>query len=132
MPTDAERREVARRLRELRPGACFNDVYEALGAYGPNPYESRCLSATGFARHLADLIEPETSDAERSANVRDATRTFGTDVERSSFDRDALLALADEMDEAAKRRRAAGHRGIAMFDEERARRIREALGEETK
>ena len=41
----------------------------------------------------------------------------------------ALLALADEMGEAAKRRRAAGHRGIAMFDEDRARRIREACGE---
>lgn len=43
-------------------------------------------------------------------------------------DVEALKVLADEMDEAAKRRRAAGHRGIAMFYEERARRIRDALG----
>lgn len=58
MSTDNERREVARRLRDLRPGACFDDVYEAIGAYGPSPYESRGLSATGLARRLADLIEP--------------------------------------------------------------------------
>lgn len=59
MPTDDERREVAARLRDLRPGACFDDVYEALGAYGPSPYESRGLSATGLARRLADLIDPQ-------------------------------------------------------------------------
>lgn len=76
MTSDEERREVARRLRGLRPGACFDDVYEALGAYGPNPYASRVLSATEFARHLADLIEP-------------------------SCDRDALLALAGDLEKKA-------------------------------
>lgn len=76
MATDTERREVARRLRELRPGACFDDVYEALGAYGPNPYASRVLSATWFARYLADLIEP-------------------------SCDRDALLAQVEELEKCA-------------------------------
>ena len=97
MPTDDERREVARRLRELRPGACFDDVYEALGAYGPSPYESRGLSATGFARRLADLIDP-------------------------SCDRDALLALADELEQET-----GSVCGVCMG--KTARRIRKACGE---
>lgn len=73
MVTNEGRREVAARLRGLRPNACFDDVYEALGAYGPSPYESRCLSAVEFARHLADLIEPQpitgdTSDGYHTFN----------------------------------------------------------------
>lgn len=44
------------------------------------------------------------------------------------IDRDALLALADEMDEVAQRRRSMGYEGFAIGDEDRARRIREALG----
>ena len=107
-PTDDERREVARRLQGLRPGACFDDVYEALGAYGPNPYASRVLSATWFARYLADLIEP-------------------------SCDREALLALAGEMYRDGRmqreRQKAGGHwfvDGLDVMDY--ARRIREACG----
>lgn len=42
--------------------------------------------------------------------------------------RDALLALADEMCEVAQRRRSMGYEGFAIGDEDRARRIREALG----
>lgn len=41
----------------------------------------------------------------------------------------ALLALADEMDEVAQRRRSMGYEGFAIGDEDRARRIREACGE---
>ena len=111
MVTDDERREVAARLRELRPGACFDDVYEALGAYGPSPYESRGLSATEFARLLADLIEPPC-------------------------DRDALRALADEMEAGPRRERCpvapdcsecTGHCSERL-SEYYARRIREACG----
>ena len=76
MATDTERRDVARRLRDLRPGACFDDVYEALGDYGPSPYESRVLSVAGLAGRLADLIEP-------------------------SCDRDALLAQVEELEKCA-------------------------------
>lgn len=129
MTTDDERREVAARLRELRPNACFDDVYEALGAYGPSPYESRCLSATGFARHLADLIEPATADAERSANVQ---RTFGNEGERSDCDRDALLAPAEEMVEAFRLGAFTGEgldaKWCRELHDKYARRIREALG----
>lgn len=103
MTTDDERREVAARLRELRPNACFDDVYEALGAYGPSPYESRGLSATGLARRLADLIEP-------------------------SCDRDALLALADEMDAYTKcDDERCGREMPPRVIHDFARRIREAL-----
>lgn len=108
MLADTERREVARRLRGLRPGACFDDVYEALGAYGPSPYESRGLSATEFARLLADLIEP-------------------------SCDRDALLALADEMVEMFRLGAFTGEgldaRWCRELYDKYARRIREARGE---
>lgn len=107
MMTDDDRREVAARLRDLRPGACFDDVYEAIGAYGPSPYESRGLSATGLAMRLADLIEP-------------------------SCDRAALLALADEMNRKASNWDVTQgdvplvHAGYLMGY---ADRIREALGE---
>ena len=108
MPTDDERREVARRLRELRPGACFDDVYEALGAYGPSLYESRGLSATGLAGRLADLIEP-------------------------SCDREALLRLADKVFEDTEDDMRAPGKSVPAFIagqclRDVARRIREALG----
>lgn len=40
----------------------------------------------------------------------------------------ALAGLADEMDEVAQRRRSMGYEGFAIGDEDRAHRIREALG----
>lgn len=43
-------------------------------------------------------------------------------------DRNALLALANEMEEVAQSRWEAGHKGIAITDADRAARIREALG----
>ena len=144
--TDDERREVARRLRGLRPGACFDDVFEVLGVYGPNPYESRVLSATWFARHLADLIEPS---CDRDTPHKVAEEMFGKmrhstkeeadaydailkskSVEIHPADRDALLALADEMDHPIKQavwNQTAGVRREHIMAEY-ARRIREALG----
>lgn len=50
---------------------------------------------------------------------------------RAWCDRDALLALADEMEEVAQSRWEAGHKGIAINDADRAARIREALGVES-
>lgn len=115
MPTDDDRREVAARLRELRPGACFDDVYEALGAYGPSPYESRGLSATGLASRLADLIEPP---ARCPHYMHPCCRT---DAGGNYIDRDALLELADEMEQET-----GSVCGVCMGKS--ARRIREALG----
>lgn len=51
-------------------------------------------------------------------------RSFATEP----CDRDALLKLADEMDKVAQRRRSMGYEGFAIGDEDRASRIREALG----
>lgn len=125
MTTDDERRDVAKRLRGLRPGACFNDVYEALGAYGPSPYESRCLSATGLASRLADLIEPPP----RCPHYMHTC--CRTDVGGDYIDRDALLALTDEMERKASNWDVTQgdvplvHTGYLMGY---ADRIREALG----
>lgn len=74
MTTVEERREVARRLRELD----YSDLQESLicaylDALGIKGYEDWI----GIAHRLADLIEP-------------------------SCDRDALLALADEIDANAE------------------------------
>ena len=85
MPTDDERREVARRLRhEAR--TCIHSV----------------LLSPDDALRLADLVEP-------------------------SCDREALLALADEMDEATCDNR--GEMSVSLGDVWGwAGRIREALG----
>ena len=70
MPTDKERREVARRLRELEHSDLQDSLICAyLDALGIKGYEDWI----GIAHRLADLIEP-------------------------SFDRDALLRLARYMD----------------------------------
>ena len=54
--------------------------------------------------------------------------TYDCDYFSPLPDVDALLALADEMDEVAQRRRSMGYEGFAIGDEDRASRIREALG----
>ena len=74
MTTDSERREVARRLRELD----YADLQESLicaylDALGIDGY----ADWVGIAHRLADLIEP-------------------------SCDRDALLALAGELEDSVK------------------------------
>lgn len=105
--TDDERREVARRLRELKDPywAGGNSSEASMDVMGVESY----LRRNGLSSNLADLIEP-------------------------NCDRDALLALADEMEggfllfgstKSARR----------VFDflsdklGEYARRIREACGE---
>ena len=79
MPTDTERREVARRLRECRggwsSGECYYTIINALGL----PDTSREDGGAALYARLADLIEPD------ECQFRDATKTV---------DRDALLALA--------------------------------------
>lgn len=120
--TDKERREVARRLRELVP-CLFDDgeyidcgeVEEALGLVND---DGAWYRADGVMR-LADLIEPPTqcpyyhSDRHHCSAYDDVV------------DRDALLALADDLDYAG-----ANVENIAYINQtfhESARRIREAL-----
>ena len=99
MVTDNERREVARRLR----GLDYSDLQESLicaylDALGIEGY----ADLIGIAHRLADLIEP-------------------------SCDRDALLALAGEMEQKADENRLTGMMSIGRA-RSWADRIREALG----
>ena len=117
MITDDERREVARRLREY---ASWDDEEECLvdctdwgervlNLLGCGDTEGECYAA------LADLIEPDTT-----------TDTTKTPTDTTKCDRDALLALADEMqgelDECAD-----DHEIVGKL-QYRVDRIREALG----
>lgn len=103
MATDDERREVARRLREVNPyrNQSYTVPYgryipaveylsELAGALGYSPKND--VSRLGFQNRLADLIEPvghECVPGECPLNVCH---------DNDRIDRDALLALADEID----------------------------------
>lgn len=109
MATDAERREVAARLR-----GGYDVVSDAHGRFWLNgtlfgmditARSEECIR-DGLAR-LADLIDPDCEDG-RYEGVRTAR----------PVDREALLALADEMDAEKNFVIVGGY----------ARRIREALG----
>lgn len=118
--TDQERREVARRLRELD----YADLQESLicaylDALGIEGY----ADWVGIAHRLADLIDPD--------HVGDSNKMV---------DRDALLALAGEFESGARVARARkwnepanAAMAIALADEyeANARRIRGALGVES-
>ena len=132
MITDNERREVARRLREIR--LCKSGhiewwkIAQALGLKEPAGLFGWEKFEPDSANRLADLIEPQPTcrfyDPEDGMclNVRTAR----------PCDREALLALADEMDRKS-------NDGTTNPDPMRplatsldlfgyARRIREALG----
>ena len=137
MATDTERREVARRLRESPHGTriphrtgrrhgmgCheaadrFWDMCDRIKAAGDYDIAFSTKSV------LADLIEPSEPKVRCVAEVKvDGERleklVHDAAVELTGIDRDALLALADEL---SKPMRDGGYSaGIA-------RRIREALG----
>lgn len=139
--TDDERRAVAARLRELE--VCefdgeFIDCGEVENALGLVSDDGAWYEAEGVTR-LADLIEPSEPKVKCVAEVKfDGERleqlAYDAAVELTGIDREALLALADEMEggfllfgstKSARR----------VFDflsdklGEYARRIREACGE---
>ena len=128
MITDEERREVARRLRELRataPG--FTSVghgylWSLLWAVsgGELGESNRCDWFERMCSRLADLIEP----IERACYYYDAETNHCRCYDTRLVDRDALLALADEMDERSRWVCV----GDAIHAKACARRIREALG----
>lgn len=92
MPTDDERREVARRLR-----GPFDVIgqgrYVSLNGtlFGMQLLANSENELRAGARRLADLIEPQTS---KQTNPRESS------LSASLCDRDALLALADELERA--------------------------------
>ena len=118
--SDTERRDVARRLRELRSGwssgECYYTIIHALGL----PDTSREDGGTALYVRIADLIDPDTTtDTTKSSDVT------------TKCDRDALLALADEMmDVSIGISSADGIRplGAAYIVQGYARKIREACG----
>ena len=107
MTTDSERREVARRLREIRP--CKSGHIEwwrtaqALGLKEPAGWFGWEKFEPDSVNHLADLIEPSEPKVKCVADVKvDGERleelVHDAAVELTGIDRDALLALAEEME----------------------------------
>lgn len=92
MTTDDERRAVARRLREIADGyeeVSYFDLARTLGLgavsrYGYDPDD---------VRRLADLIEPPT----RCPHYHSGRHYCSVHEDMALIDRDALLALADEI-----------------------------------
>lgn len=128
MVGDNERREVARRLRKThveRYNSILNGIHlgeiVGVGAQIVSPHEDQVRAA---ADRLADLIEPsghECVPGECPLNVCH-------DNER--IDRDALLALADELDGLGHSGFSIGWSSGAVNVGSFARRIRDALGVE--
>ena len=134
MTSDNERREVARRLRELD----YSDLQESLicaylDALGIEGY----TDWVGIAHRLADLIEPSAQ-----CPYYHSDRHYCSIHDVPAIDRDALLALADELDRSAtellkandlnpNRKRRAMCREHAQDLMAAGIRIREALGVES-
>ena len=129
MITDDERREVARRLREVQ--SCVIPGTKTEG----DPITGRIIGVAcwydlpdfqGLLGRLADLIEPSGSGQNRDTN-RDTVPKESPAVQKApECDRDALLALADEMENDTWYETGFDRRIAVRF----ARRIREALGVE--
>ena len=96
---DSERREVARRLRELHLGGGSKDLIERTLSDAIGAWRKSGMSWDFITERLADLIEP-------------------------SCDRNALLELADECDEMRDDGLPIGSYEVYRI----ARRIREILG----
>ena len=111
MPTNDERREAARKLRDIGYLGNFDDVVKAIGF--PNDMTWRMDE---FNARLADRIDPDI--------IPDKTYETGRPLSEPEIDRDALLALADEMESEGLDGWASGPVNIGEF----ARRIREAVG----
>ena len=135
--TDDERREVAARLREfskdrwsLTVGGNSATIRYAISdiVFGDKKYHS----GVDLLDRLADLIEPP-----RQCPCYDSGRHRCSIHDVPTIDREALLALADEMEAGPRRERCpvaldcsecAGHCSERL-SEHYARRIREACGE---
>lgn len=119
MVTDTERREVARRLRRAWVNVPDRNpvrhhmrvLYEIYAAVGLNDDGADAIDL--FDR-LADLIDPDTT-----------TDTTKNDPDTTKCDRDALLALADEIEDNDLTYSVSTQYVLDSY----ARRIREACGE---
>ena len=131
MPTDTERREVARRLRDS--GERLIDMGELAEMLGFHRYS---WSAGMLADRIADLMEPSEPKVKCVAEIKvdgELLEKLAHDaaVELTGIDRDALLALADEMSRYASLRKSHGMDVDTMAVMAWVHRIREALGVES-
>lgn len=138
MPTDTERREVAQRLLAVAKKLGSNMDAHEFAHYTADVLDvDDSMTWYEMELRLADLIEPSEPKVRCVAEVKvDGERleklAHDAAVELTGIDRDALLALADEMKRKAQEY-------VERFDENSstasvlngyARRIREALGYE--
>ena len=135
MTSIEERREVARRLRDVEkhviPDARISDnpaiaEFIAAAVFYDLPY------AQGLFARLADLIEPSEPKVRCVAEVKvdgEQLEKLAHDaaVELTGIDREGMLALADEMEQKADENRLTGMMSICRA-RSWADRIREALG----
>ena len=121
MQTDTERRNVARRLRgqakKLGPNM---DACEFANYTADVIDVNECMTWYEMALLLADLIEPPTQCPHYRSD-----RHYCSIHDVPAIDRNALLALADEMDMDAGCNAYVDDYDVYGY----ARRIREALGE---
>ena len=136
MPTDDERRIVAKELRDFFPIDLVSeltdvDCHLASMVMGDKFCPSDCLWCfETVCSTLADLIEPGESRHESGQNQDSVQKESPAVPKAPECDREALLALADEITESYVTGGADGDelvmsRGAALFV---ARRSREALG----
>ena len=134
MPTNDERREVARRLRSFVTDDSMHatvDASNVLYVLGLHYADIDRIYFCGYeVARLADLVEPSEPKVRCVAEVKvDGERlerlAHDAAVELTGIDRDALMELAYEMDMAYP-----DSRDVAVeYIEDYARRIREACGE---
>lgn len=133
MPTDDERREVARRLRGCRggwsSGECYYAIIHALGLSDT----SREDGGAALYAHLADLIEPSEKvrcvaevkfDGERLEQL-----AYDAAVELTGIDQERLLAIATTMAADSVRSAKQGSSVSPAYILHAARNIAEACGE---
>ena len=128
MISSEERREVAARLRELHLGGGSKDLIERTLSDAIGAWHKSGMSWDFITERLADLIEPGEPNVKCVAEVKiDGGQleklAHDAAVELTGIDRDALLALADELEQET-----GSVCGVCMG--KTARRIREALGVE--
>ena len=135
MITDDERREVARRLREVQayviPGA-KTEVHPITGRIIGVACGYELPDFQGLLGRLADLIEPGEPKVRCVAEVKvDGERlerlAHDAAVELTGIDRDALLALAGCVKKMGEDYDKTGSYGLGLTFRAIADRIREAL-----
>ena len=97
MVSDDERREVARRLRDLARDVDEVSDFDLARTLGLEA-TSRYGYDSGDVLRLADLIEPSESGQNRDRNQDSVQKESPIVQIEHECDRDALLEIADEMD----------------------------------